>query len=147
MCIPDNIITIVQRHTRHTSHNWLPKSDVSVPRFQFKTRCVLCSSDSGSKLKEALKKHTYTCHQSPVTSQHDVVRSRRCPRVQQKGQGKTPSMLLRASPTVWGDRAWDSNFFNGTLPQSPSALIPCSRAMVPEAHSAVVEETRFEVED
>ena len=56
-------------------------------------------------------------------------------------------MLLRASPTVRGNCAWGSNSFNGTLPQSPSALIPCSRAMVREDHSAVVEETGSEVED
>jgi hypothetical protein len=55
-------------------------------------------------------------------------------------------MLLRASPTV-REIAPRFNFFNGTLPQSPPALIPYSRAMVPEAHSAVVEEKGFEVED
>jgi len=56
-------------------------------------------------------------------------------------------MLLRTSPTVREDCAVGLIFFNGILPQPPSAPIPCSRAIVPEDHNAVVEETGFEVED
>lgn len=83
----------------------------------------------------------------PVTSQHDLVKSRGCPRVRQRDLVKTLSMLLRTSPTVREDCAVGLIFFNGILPQPPSAPIPCSRAIVPEDHNAVVEETGFEVED
>jgi len=87
MCIPDNIITLYRDIQGILVITGFPKV-VSVPRLQFQTRCVLCSSDStGLKLTEAIKNtHLYM---SPVISQHDVVRSRGCQRV---GRGKHPPL-------------------------------------------------------